>query len=322
MHSNGEDAVDDREEKPDPRAPDGGLSRREWLLNLGSTIALFGFPGVPGPPTQDFSAAPLPPGLFQPSLDHLNHAMASAGMFFPAPAGSETEYTRPRSGPFLPQALSAEEFRLVRRLVEILLGEDIAKAAEQGVTSTDLSIYEEVAEWIDLVVASAAGTRAAAQRLTPEHRSLAVAYFGDEEPVRELETFEPERVCKEGFAWLAQESQRHYAKEFLAADASAQIELVRSVSDALEDRSAINPGMRLYHFLRAECTRGFYTSRIGLKELRYTGNSFYGQPPGCELSGTGSALSGAGRARSALFEPVAPQNGAGLQLRYPQHRRF
>src|SRR5262245_624890 len=145
MHSNGVDAMDDREEKLGSSAADGGLSRREWLLNLGSTIALAGFRGIPGPPKQDYSAAPLPPGLFQPSLDHLNHAMASEGVFLPAPAGSETEYTRPRTGPFVPQALSAEEFRLVLRLVEILLGEDIAKAAE-GTSSTDLRMYEEVAE--------------------------------------------------------------------------------------------------------------------------------------------------------------------------------
>jgi hypothetical protein len=275
--------VDDREEKLDPRAADGGLSRREWLLNLGSTIALAGFSGIPGPATQDFNAAPLPPGLFRPSLDHLNHAMVSEGGFFPAPAGSETEYARPRSGPFLPQALSVEEFRLLQRFVEILLGEDVRKVAEEGIPVADLHIYEEVAEWIDLVLFSAPGTRAAAQGLTPEHRSLAVAYFGDVEPVRGLETFAPERVCKEGFAWFAQESRRHYAKDFLATEPSAQIELVRSVSDARADRSAINPGTRLYDFLKAESIRGFYTSHTGLKELRYAGNSFYGQPPGCDL---------------------------------------
>src|SRR5262245_15485645 len=270
---------------------DYGLSRREWLLNLGSTIALVGFQGIPSLPAQDFSVAPLPPGLFQPSLDHLNHAMGSEGLYFPAPAGSQTEYVLPRSAPFVPQALSAEEFRLVRRLVEILLGDDIATAAKQGVSSADPRIYEEVAEWIDLVVASAAGTRQAAQRLTTEHRSLAVAYFGDAAPVRELETFEPERVCKDGFAWFSQESRRHYEKDFLAIKPSTQIELVRLVSDVREDRSAINPGTRLYDFLKAECTRGFYTSRTGLKELRYAGNAFYGQPPGCELSSQSVGLS-------------------------------
>jgi len=277
-----QDAGDDHAGKPDPGMADDGLSRREWLLNLGSMIAFAGFHGVPNLTPQDLSVAPLPPGLFQPSLDHLNHAMASEGLFFPAAAGSQTEYTRPRSGPFVPQGLAEEEFRLVKRLVEILLGDIPAKSPEPGIASAGLSIYEEVAEWVDLVVASAAGIRAAAQRLTPEHQSLAVAYFGNAALVRELETFEPERICKEGFAWLAQESERHYEKDFMSIEPSAQVELVRLVSDVREDRSAINPGTRLYDFLKAECTRGFYTSRAGLKELRYTGNSFYGQPPGCE----------------------------------------
>ena len=62
---NAEDAVDDREPTPDPRVDDGGLSRRDWLLSLGSTIALAGFRGIPGPATQALAAAPLPPGLFQ-----------------------------------------------------------------------------------------------------------------------------------------------------------------------------------------------------------------------------------------------------------------
>jgi hypothetical protein len=36
--------------------------------------------------------------------------------------------------------------------------------------------------------------------------------------------------------------------------------------------------------LKPECIRGFYTSRLGMKELDYTGNSFYGQSPGCSLT--------------------------------------
>jgi len=279
-----DEAGDDREGKCDTGTAEDGLSRREWLLNLGSTVALAGVHGVPGLSAQGLTVASLPPGLLQPSLDHLNHAMASDGLFYPAPGGSQTEYARARSGPFLPQALSMEEFRLVHRLVEILLGDDMAKAAEQGGSSAGPLIHQAVAEWIDLVVASAAGTRAAAQKLTPEHRALAVAYFGDVAPVRQLETFEPELLCREGLNWLSEESRRRYEKDFLAADPSAQLELVRSVSDAREDRSAINPGTRLYDFLKEECTRGFYTSRTGLNEIRFTGNAFYGQPPGCELS--------------------------------------
>jgi hypothetical protein len=235
---------------------------------------LYGFRGLPDrwPQQPPAVVAALPPGLYQPSLDHLNHALASEGDFFPIPAGSETEYVRPRSGPFVPQAFSSEGYALLRRLVVILLGEDLPGRA----THT----YDEVAEWIDLVVGSAARTRAAAQQLTPELRSLAVAYFGNEEPVRLLETFAPEQICKDGFAWLNEVSHQRIGKDFLAADPALQIELIGSIGDARSDRSSDHPGARLFDFLKPECIRGFYTSRAGLEELG-TSRSFYGSSPGC-----------------------------------------
>ena len=261
------------DEKPGAPLPEG-VSRRMWLLNFGSAVLLSGFRGFPdGWPQQPTAgAAALPPGLYRPSLDHLDHALSSEGGFFPVPPGSETEYARPRSGPFVPQAFSSEEYRLLRRLVEILLGED-SRAAQ---------VSDEVAEWIDLVVWSAPGSRAAARKLTPELRALAIAYFGDEEPVRQLETFAPEQICKEGFLWLNQEASQRAGKTFLAADQTVQAELVRSIADGQPARARNDPGARLFDFLKAETIRGFYTSRAGLAELGYT-RSFYGSSPGCSL---------------------------------------
>jgi Gluconate 2-dehydrogenase subunit 3 len=132
-------------------------------------------------------------------------------------------------------------------------------------------------------VASAPAVRQLAQSLPPDQRAVAVAYFGSEDPVRELETFEPERICRQGFAWLDEELRRRFAKDFLDAEAAAQLEIVQAISDARDDKSATNAGTRLFAFLKAEAIRGFYTSRIGLNELDYKGNSFYGQPPGCGL---------------------------------------
>ena len=117
--------------------------------------------------------------------------------------------------------------------------------------------------------------RALALKPPADQRALAVAYFGTEEPVRELETSEPERVCREGLAWLGEESRRRFAKDFLDAAPAEQVELVISVSDARTDKTAANAGTRFYDFLKAESIRGFYTSRRGLKELDYKGNSFY-----------------------------------------------
>jgi len=280
--------MDEDKKKTEEAQPAGALTRREWLLSLGSAVVLSGFHGMAGEAAQGATVdgTALPPGLYQPSLDHLSHALASENPFLPVPEGSETEYLRPRTGPFLAQALAQEEFRVIRRLVEIILGEDLKNSPEKPTSGAGASIYDEVAEWIDLVVASAPGIRTLARNLPAEQRALSVAYFGSEEPVRELETFAPEGVCHEGLAWLDEESQRRFAKSFLEADPAGQAELVRAISDARTDKSVIHGGTRLFDFLKAESVRGFYTSRVGLKEIDYKGNTFYGEPPGCGLAAT------------------------------------
>jgi len=278
--------MDNAIKKIDKGEPIVALTRREWLVSLGSAVVLSGFRGPLGQAHQDPHAAgaALPPGLYRPSFDHLAHALASEDPFLPIPRGSETEYLRPHSGPFNPQAFAQEEFPVVRRLVEIILGEDLKNSSEKSAYGASASIYDEVAEWIDLVVASAPGIRILARSLPADQRALAVAYFGSEDPVRNLETFESERVCHEGLAWLREESQQRFAKSFLDADATGQVELVRAISDVREDKAAIHAGSRLFDFLKAESIRGFYTSRLGLKELDYKGHSFYGKPPGCGLT--------------------------------------
>ena len=279
--------MDDEKEKTGKGEPSTVLTRREWLHGLGPAVVLSNFPEALQRTLQERPAAgaELPAGLYMPSFDHLSHVLSNERAFLPIPPGSETEYVRPRTAPFVPQGLAAQEFSVVRRLTEIILGEDLkGSQGKQEHGAPDSSIYDEVAEWIDLVVASASKTRELAHSLSVEQRALAVAYFGSEEPVRELETFEPERICREGLTWLEEESQRRFAKGFLGAGSATQIELVQTISDAPSDRSVVSPGTRLFDFLKAECIRGFYTSRTGLKELDYKGNAFYSGPPGCSLT--------------------------------------
>jgi len=272
---------DDRKLEQDQ--PVAGISRRDWLLNFGSAVILSGFAGMPGEShqTEPAFATALPPGLYTPSMDHVTHALNHDGPFFPIPPGAETQFVRPRSGPFLPQAFSPEEFAVIRRLVELILGEDLKTAPTHPAAGAPEILHDEVAEWIDLVVFSGPGVRAAARNLTPEQRALAIAYFTTEEPVHELETYEPERICKEGLAWLQQETERKSFRTFLMLPPAMQLELISTISDSRPDPMITNAGTRFFDFLKAEAIRGCYTSRLGLKELNYTGNSFYGQSPGC-----------------------------------------
>jgi len=249
------------------------ITRREWLLRLGGTAVLMGFRGSPaasqgGP--GPVKTSQLPPGLYYPSLDHMTHALESDRRFIPIPAGSETDFLRPPSGPFQPQFFSPADLAVVRRLVALFLGEADGKTELAGTEA-------EISEWIDLEVYYSKAVREAAQHLLPQHRALAIAYYGEHE-VTALETHDPQKVWREGLEWISAESSRRWGKAFLEVPSTSQAELLKSLSGRAGDNDA---GARLYVLLKEQVARGFYTSQRGLKELDYKGNGFYAECPGC-----------------------------------------
>src|ERR1017187_9682436 len=132
------------------------FTRRLWLLRLGSGVVLTGFSGL------DLEAAaqsPLPPGLYQPSIDHLAHVL---------------------------KPVAAAEYQQLKDLVGRTLGEDPGTPP-----------VPEITAWIDLLVRDAAAVREAAQSLSPAHRGLAVAFYG-EEAAHKRETFDAQQVCRAG----------------------------------------------------------------------------------------------------------------------------
>jgi hypothetical protein len=249
------------------------LSRRQWLLRLGEMVVLAGVSGlVPesaaallgAGQTASPASAALPPGLYDASPEHLVHALSSGGKTWSPPPGSETEYVQFNASPFQPQFFSAEEFRVVTRFVEILLG------------NADSTGLEQAMEWFDQWLYSAAGVRAAAQQLDPMHRLLAVAVNG-EESVRELETADPQSVARAGLAALRDLSLQVHGQEFLQLAPAQQIDLLISAGTAQPG----NPQRKFFEIARAQAIRGYYTSAAGLEELDYKGNAYYGDSPGC-----------------------------------------
>jgi Gluconate 2-dehydrogenase subunit 3 len=266
-----------------PKPADAVLTRRQWLLRLGEATALAGFRGELGgawaePPDQA-KAGLLPPGLYEPSVEHLAHAFRSDGHFHYIPPGSETDYVPPRQGPFHPLFFTPPEFAMVRRIAELLLGESAAKkgAAKPGTEE----MAQTLAEWIDRSVSSAARIRRAARALRSDHRELAGAVEG-EDSIRRLKEHEPEEICRSGLAWLDKSARAKFQKAYMALADGQQIDVLREISDTERTGGDLNPGQRLFVLLKHEVIRGFYTSRAGLQELDYKGNAFYGESPGCE----------------------------------------
>src|SRR5215469_14425346 len=237
---------------------------------LGRAAGIAGFSGVAPElvattTTGGRPSTALPPGLYYASQEHLSQALGDLGKMHRIPPGSETEYAAPSTTPFRPQFFSDKEFREVTRIIEIVLG------------AVDPAALSQSAQWLDLYLYSAAHVREAALKLDPLHRALAVAYYG-EEPVRELETADPQSSVRSGLQALQQLSIEQYKKPFLALDESQQEKLVSTIS-AAEPQGALH---KFYEVTRTEAARGYYTSAEGLKELDYKGNWYYGTCPGCE----------------------------------------
>lgn len=267
------------------------LTRRDWLMKLGNAAILMGFSGTieselkaggPIPGQAESPAEELPPGLYLPSSEHLSHALMNSEPYHPIPPGSETDYVRPREGKFQPQFFSQEDFAAIKRIVQLMLGEGAHSSEISGGGSESREeISEVVAEWIDLRISTAPAVRQAAARLAPDHRVLAVAYHG-EPAVRRLETADPQKICQEGLAWLEEESQHAAGGHFLGLSEGQQVDLLKAASDERPDKTGENAGSRFFDLIKAEVIHGFYTSRAGLNELDYKGNSYYATSPGCE----------------------------------------
>ena len=234
------------------------VTRRQWLMRVGGGVVLAGWSDV------DLTAAELPPGVYEPSREHLGHALAG----HPVADGGETELAQVRGTAFQPAFFQPDQYRTLVQLAGILLGE-----------SPNVPIVHEIAEWIDLTVFESAAIRAAARALSPAHRTLALHYYGAAS-VRKLEAFDAQKICREGLQWL--DSETHHAGGFLSLDAQSQVALVKSVSDARPEPHSENAGARLFTYLKERVIDGFYTSRAGLDELGYRGNAYYASPPGCE----------------------------------------
>jgi Gluconate 2-dehydrogenase subunit 3 len=258
------------ENRRTPGDSDDDLTRRAWLLRLGEFTALAGvaglLPDLAGPialPVQNVGAG-LPPGLYDPSAEHLGHVLAARQAPL-VPRGAETDFAVPRRGPFQPLFFSHHEIEVVTRLVGVLLG------------SVDARALSETIAWIDLRLQSDAGIRHAARTLDPSHRALAVAYYGQARVV-EMETVDWQAIVRTGLNLMEQQSRERFGRDFLELAVTAQADLVRGISLMPPE----SPLARSYLFLRREAIRGYFTSQAGLTELEYKGNAFYGACPGCE----------------------------------------
>ncbi len=76
-----------------------------------------------------------------------------------------------------------------------------------------------------------------------------------------------------GLKWLDMQSFARFEKSFKDASAAQQIEIIDDIAYPGKVKPGMQPGVTFFNKMRDLTASGFYTSKIGINDLEYLGNS-------------------------------------------------
>ena len=84
-----------------------------------------------------------------------------------------------------------------------------------------------------------------------------------------------------GLAWLDTECRERFTKNFLACDAAQRTALLDDISWPAKAKTGVSQGVVFFNRFRDLTASGFYSSEMGVKDLRYQGNVYVTEWTGC-----------------------------------------
>ena len=109
-----------------------------------------------------------------------------------------------------------------------------------------------------------------------DERSGSASDAGVPEFIDFMMTDQPDRqlLMRGGIRWLDAECRKRYQQPFVKATAAQQTEMCEALAYPAKARPEHSHGVRFFSALRDLTATGFFTSRIGIADLEYTGNTF------------------------------------------------
>ena len=89
------------------------------------------------------------------------------------------------------------------------------------------------------------------------------------------------KLYREGLDWLEKTCQSRYGKKFIQSSHDQQVEILTEISQIKDPAPANQLQARFFKAIKQDTIDGFYTSKIGLEELGYKGNTVLDAFPGC-----------------------------------------
>lgn len=90
-----------------------------------------------------------------------------------------------------------------------------------------------------------------------------------------------------GLGWLDDECRERYGAAFVDCAASERAELLDAIAWPDRAASEVSQGVAFFNRFRDLVASGFYTSRIGIEDLQYRGNTYVTEWTGCPPEATG-----------------------------------
>ncbi len=84
-----------------------------------------------------------------------------------------------------------------------------------------------------------------------------------------------------GLAWLDRECRGRFEKPFVECAGGERTAVLDDIAWPEKARPEMGPGAAFFSLFRDLVASGFWSSRIGVEDLRYTGNTFVAEWKGC-----------------------------------------
>ena len=89
------------------------------------------------------------------------------------------------------------------------------------------------------------------------------------------------KLYRDGLDWMEKTSQTRYRKKFIQLSQEQQVEILTEISQIKNPVPANQLQAKFFKAIKEATIEGFYTSKIGLEELGYKGNTVLDSFPGC-----------------------------------------
>ena len=158
---------------------------------------------------------------------------------------------------------------------EIMMAQERAAAALQAVDAFEPKFFTP-AEWktvrvlTDLIIPRDARSGSATDVGVPEFMDfMMIDKPNSQEPMRK------------GLAWLDEESRRRFTKIFADATAAQHTELLDELAWPKRAPESLKDGVAFFLSFRNLTLTGFWTTKVGIDDLQYQGNTFVPRWEGC-----------------------------------------